>query len=65
MILPLMMKPCQTLSKESTQAKKETKDKDQSPGKQTAQKRRATRRKEREPLRTEPSTQLHEALRLP
>jgi len=35
---------------------KETRDKDQSPGKLTAQKRQATRRKEREPLRTEPST---------
>jgi hypothetical protein len=36
--------------------KNKTRDKDQSPGKQKAQKRRATRRKEREPLRTKPST---------
>jgi hypothetical protein len=46
----MMMKPCQTLSKTKGKkkrngVKKETRDLEQSPGKQTAQQRQATKRK--------------------
>jgi hypothetical protein len=52
----IVMKPCQTLYKESTQerGKKRTKGNDQSPSKQTTQMKRCFNLEEREPLRIKP-----------
>jgi hypothetical protein len=54
----MMMKPCQTLQKDSTQErerKRNKRDKHQSPGKQNSPK-EAGHKEERAPLRTKPST---------
>jgi hypothetical protein len=50
----IVMKPCQTLYKESTRERERKRNKKQGPSKQTTQMRGCFNLEEREPLRTKP-----------